>query len=98
VGAVHAVEATLTFQGTAYGSSKSKHEQEKVQTLFEHEQKSYKREHYDVSNFNGYGWKPDYEHDYCPPIPVPEPQTYALLLAGLGVMTVFARRRKVLVK
>jgi hypothetical protein len=26
--------------------------------------------------------------------PVPEPETYALMLAGLGVMTFVARRRK----
>lgn len=34
----------------------------------------------------------EHEHDYCSP--VPEPETYALMLAGLGVVGFATRRRK----
>jgi len=29
-----------------------------------------------------------------PPAPIPEPETYAMMLAGLGLMGFVARRRK----
>ena len=92
--------STVTFHTTAYGSSKSR-EDEKEQTSFGlvHKAKEYNDEKYEGSHFKEYGqqshWKPEY-YENC--TPVPEPQTYALLLAGLGLMTVVARRRKVLAK
>jgi hypothetical protein len=32
--------------------------------------------------------------EYAPPTPVPEPETYAMLLAGLGLLSFTAKRRK----
>ena len=42
-----------------------------------------------VTSFNGYA-----NVTYTYAMPVPEPETYAMLLAGLGLMGVVARRRK----
>ena len=96
----------LTFSVAAYGTSKPGPGHEKTHLSFGHETKHDlnlhdqhfgKREHYDVSNFHGYGhhshWKPEENGDYCVPS-IPEPQTYVLLLAGLSLMTVIARRRR----
>ena len=41
----------------------------------------------------GYGTSGDYSSD-TPISPIPEPETYAMLLAGLGLMGFVARRRK----
>lgn len=53
-------------------------------------------EKFPSSHAYGAGSYPEWKHHshdpYCSP--VPEPQTYALLLAGLGAMTIVARRRK----
>jgi hypothetical protein len=97
----------LSFSSTAFGSAPRGHGHEQSVATFdaggqkhgqvEHRKQYFEKNHkYDVSNFQGYGhhghWKPEPTGDYCTPIP--EPQTYALLIMGLGALTVVARRRK----
>jgi hypothetical protein len=47
---------------------------------------------YTVTSGSGF----DYEHAYgfVPTAPIPEPETYALMLAGLGLLALASRRRK----
>ena len=90
------VSVPTTFHSTAYGTSKSGEDEKEQKSLgLVHKAKEYNDEKYEAAHFTAYGqqshWKPE-PYENC--TPVPEPQTYALLLAGLGVMTVVARRRK----
>jgi hypothetical protein len=53
--------------------------------------------HVKVNFFDGAGGRKvgSLLSENIPLAPVPEPQTYAMMLAGLGLMAVMARRRKV---
>ncbi len=39
------------------------------------------------------GWSQLY-YTYLNPVPIPEPETYAMMLAGLGMLGFTAKRRK----
>jgi hypothetical protein len=49
---------------------------------------------YSLSSASGFDWSRAYDAP-APVAPIPEPQTYAMLLAGLGLLGFVARRRRI---
>ncbi len=94
--------SSMSFNTTVHGAKPAGRELDKLPMAFGDGPKVHfdKPDKFDVSHFHGYGqhsrWKPESMGDYC--TPVPEPQTYALLIIGLGALTVVARRRKLALK
>lgn len=90
--------SSMSFHTTVHGAKPAGRDLDKPHAAFGGGSKVHfdKPEKFDVSHFNGYShhshWKPEPMGDYC--TPVPEPQTYAMLIMGLGALTFVARRRK----